>query len=78
MNSPETISTENFEISRRPFKGLALLSSSVIGTVAVLIFLGAWASEKRIEDRAISIGKNPDQIQAEWWEDSLLFVCPVH
>ncbi len=52
--------------------------SSVIGTLAVLIYFGAWASSDRIENRAQALGISESQVEGEWWEDGLVFVCPLH
>ncbi|NQW20576.1 MAG: hypothetical protein HQ477_07635 [Chloroflexi bacterium] len=71
-------SLEGFEIMRRPFVGFGLLMSSVIGTLVVLIYFGAWASSNRIENRAYAAGTTESQIDGEWWEDGLVFVCPLH
>ncbi len=69
---------DGFEIKRRPIVGLGLLLSSVIGTLAVLIYFGAWASSDRIENRAHAVGSSESQIEADWWEDGLIFACPFH
>lgn len=52
--------------------------SSVLGTLAVLIYFGAWASSDRIENRAHAAGIPESQAEGEWWEDSLVFACPLH
>jgi len=52
--------------------------SSVIGTLAVLIYFGAWASTDRIENRALAAGITESQTEGEWWEDGLIFACPLH
>ena len=69
---------DGFEINRRPIVGFGLLMSSVIGTLAVLIYFGAWASSDRIENRAMAAGISEIQVEGEWWEDGLVFVCPLH
>ena len=69
---------DGFEIKRRPFLGFGLLMSSVIGTLAVLIYFGAWASVDRIESRALAAGVDESQIEGEWWEDGLVLACPLH
>ncbi len=69
---------DGFEIKRRPIIGLGLLMSSVIGTLAVLIYFGAWASSDRIENRAQASGISESQVEGEWWEDGLVFACPLH
>lgn len=69
---------DGFEIKRRPIIGFGLLMSSVIGTLAVLIYFGAWASSDRIENRALAAGIYEIQVESEWWEDGLVFVCPLH
>ncbi|MDG0865478.1 hypothetical protein [Candidatus Lucifugimonas marina] len=74
-NSPEL---DGFEIKRRPILGFGLLMSSVIGTIAVLIYFGAWASVDRIENRAQAAGISESQVEGEWWEDGLVFACPLH
>jgi hypothetical protein len=73
--SPEL---DGFEIKNRPFLGYGLLMSSVIGTLAVLIYFGAWASTDRIENRALAAGITESQTEGEWWEDGLIFACPLH
>ena len=73
--SPEL---DGFEIKRRPMLGFGLLMSSVIGTLAVLIYFGAWASSDRIENRAQAAGISETQVEGEWWEDGLVFACPLH
>ncbi len=55
--------------------------SSVIGTLAVLIYFGAWASSDRIENRALAAGiseSHAANAEGEWWEDGLIFACPLH
>ncbi len=52
--------------------------SSVFGTLAVLIYFGAWASSDRIENRALAAGIYEAQAENEWWEDGLVFACPLH
>lgn len=74
-NSPEL---DGFEIKRRPFLGFGLLMASVIGTIAVLIYFGAWASVDRIESRAHAAGIPESQVEGEWWEDGLVIACPLH
>jgi hypothetical protein len=69
---------DGFEIKRRPFVGFGLLMSSVIGTLAVLIYFGAWASSDRIENRAQAAGISESQVEGEWWEDGLVLACPLH
>ena len=69
---------DSFQISDRPFLGLGLLMTSVIGTLAVLIFFGAWASSDRTTDRAIEAGITKSSVEAEWWEKGLLLTCPLH
>jgi hypothetical protein len=69
---------DGFEIKRRPIIGFGLLLSSIIGTLAVLIYFGAWASSNRIENRAHAAGVAESQVEAEWWEDGLVFACPLH
>ena len=69
---------DGFEIKRRPIVGFGLLMSSVIGTLAVLIYFGAWASSDRIENRALAAGIYESQVEGEWWEDGLVLACPLH
>jgi|TARA_B110000263_G_scaffold226541_1_gene218249 hypothetical protein len=73
-----TPNLDGFEITRRPLIGFGLLISSVIGTLAVLIFFGAWASSDRIENRALAAGISEIQVESEWWEDGLVLACPLH
>jgi hypothetical protein len=80
-NQPTVVSTPNlqgFEIKRRPIVGLGLLMSSVIGSLAVLIYFGAWASTDRIEIRVLAAEISGLQAEGEWWEDGLIFACPLH
>ena len=78
--APTTAGTSDtpdwIEISgRRPFRGLGLLALSVLFTLAVLIFFGAWFADGRIEARSDALGA---QAEGEWWEDGLITVCPIH
>ena len=73
-----TPNLDGFEITRRPLIGFGLLISSVIGSLAVLIFFGAWASSDRIENRALAAGISEIQVESEWWEDGLVLACPLH
>ena len=73
-----TPNLDGFEITRRPLIGFGLLISSVIGTLAVLIFFGAWASSDRIENRALAAGISEIQVESEWWENGLVLACPLH
>lgn len=61
--------------SRKPWLGLGLLISSIVFTLAVLIFFGAWFADGRIADRASAAGHD---VEGEWWEDGLITVCPIH
>ncbi len=60
---------------RRPTLGIGLLAGSVVFTVAVLIFFGAWFADDRIEARSDAIGHSAE---GDWWEDGLIAVCPIH
>lgn len=62
--------------SRRPWIGLTLLGISIFSTLAVLIYFGAWVAQDRIEARADEGAAA--QSEGEWWEDSLIAVCPIH
>jgi hypothetical protein len=62
--------------ARRPWQGLALLVASIIGTLAVLIYFGAWFAEDRVQAR--SAAGETAEAQGEWWEDGLIAICPVH
>ena len=75
MSSPVI---DGFQITDRPFLGFGLLMTSVIGTLAILIYFGAWASSNRITDRATEAGITKSNVEAEWWEKSLLLTCPLH
>ena len=65
--------------ARRPWLGLLLLGISVAGTLAILIYFGAWFADNRIEARGVADDEtgqvNPE---GEWWEDGLISICPVH
>jgi hypothetical protein len=69
---------DGFEIKRRPIVGFGLLILSVIGTLVFMIYFGAWVSYDRIENRAFTAGIPETQVEGEWWEDGLVFVCPLH
>jgi hypothetical protein len=60
---------------KRPWLGLALLATSIVSTVAVLVFFGAWLAQDRIAARADETGQSSS---GEWWEDGLIAVCPIH
>ena len=74
----ESPALDGFKIADRPFLGFGLLMTSVIGTLAILIYFGAWASADRITDRAIEAGITKSSVEAEWWEKGLLLTCPLH
>ena len=69
---------DGFEIKRRPILGLGLLMATVISTLAMLIYFGAWASSDRIENRALAAGTTESHLEGEWWEDGLIIACPLH
>ena len=69
---------DGFEIKRRPFIGFGLLAATLIGTLAVLIYFGAWASADRVENRALAAGIPESQQESEWWADGLIYACPLH
>ena len=75
INSPVS---DGFQITDRPFLGFGLLMISVIGTLAILIYFGAWASSDRITDRATEAGITKSSVEAAWWEKGLLLTCPLH
>ncbi len=68
--------------SRRPVRGLALIGLSLVFSLAVLIYLGAWASSDRIEARSLDgeseAYDHETGASGAWWEDGLVFVCPLH
>jgi hypothetical protein len=77
--SPELPPEPNgFEIKRRPVLGLGLLMTTVISTLAMLIYFGAWASSDRIENRALAAGTTESHVEGNWWEDGLIIACPLH
>ena len=75
MSSPVL---DGFQIADSPFLGFGLLLTSVIGSLAILIYFGAWASSDRITDRATEAGITKSSVEAEWWEKGLLLTCPLH
>ncbi|MDA1280076.1 MAG: hypothetical protein O3B95_08560 [Chloroflexi bacterium] len=75
LASPDS---EGFTISRRPLLGFGLLGATIVVTLAVLIYLGAWASSDRIENRVLAASTGGVHDQGDWWEDSLLLACPLH
>lgn len=60
----------------RPWKGLGLLLVSVLSTLAILIYFGAWAASDRVEARTAS--QQDSGGESEAWEEGLLYVCPFH
>jgi hypothetical protein len=78
-SSPELApELDGFEIKRRPILGLGLLMATVISTLAMLIYFGAWASTDRIENRAFAAGAAESHVEGNWWEDGLIMACPLH
>lgn len=73
--SPEL---DGFELRRRPFLGFGLLVFSVVAALAVLIYLGAWASSDQIENRALAAGVPVSHADGKWLERGLLLACPLH
>ena len=69
---------DGFEIRRRPILGFGLMMSTVIFTLALLIYFGAWASSDRIENRALAAGTTESHVEGNWWEDGLIIACPLH
>ena len=53
-----------------PIIGLSLMGFTIIICLAFLIYFGSWVTEKRLEVRE---QKNP-----VWWENTVLWVCPLH
>ena len=65
--------------AQRPWQGLALLGISVVATLAILIYFGAWHADNRIEARNTeAAGAGQESTQDEWWEDGLISICPIH
>tara|TARA_B100000686_G_C16780872_1_gene971767 strand:- start:1815 stop:1991 length:177 start_codon:yes stop_codon:yes gene_type:complete len=54
----------------KPAIGLSLMGITIIICIAFLIYFTAWFAEKRLEIRD---HKNP-----VWWENTVLWVCPLH
>ncbi len=69
---------DGFEPARRPSLGFGLLAATTIGTLALLTYLGAWASAGQIENSALASDIPVSHVAGKWWEDSLLLVCPLH
>jgi|TARA_B100001971_G_C17993135_1_gene433384 uncharacterized protein YneF (UPF0154 family) len=53
-----------------PTIGISLMGFTIIICLVFLIYFGAWVAEKRLEVR--------DQKNPVWWENTVLWVCPLH
>ena len=55
---------------KRPVMGLTFIGFTLIVCLAFLIYFGAWVADKRLELR--------NQQEPIWWENTILWVCPLH
>lgn len=65
---------------RPPWRGLALLGVSAGFSAALLIYFGAWSALDRVEARQLALAPRAEAaapVEA-WWEEGLLWVCPLH
>ncbi|MFL2665047.1 MAG: hypothetical protein ACJ0G8_03715 [Dehalococcoidia bacterium] len=54
--------------------GIIFMAISIIFSILILIYLSAGIAFDRSVERA-NIGEN---IQKQWWEDQMLYICPLH
>ena len=60
----------------------------VVVSAALTIFFGAWAADARVEARVEAYEEPsgqpdasiqlPGEVEKEWWESTVLLVCPLH
>jgi len=87
-NSMNFASTGGFHGKRRPWRGLILLGSTFILSTALSIYISAWAASERISARSLLMVDTPGAIRTEgksdvhdissWWENGVLYLCPLH
>ena len=65
---------------RPPWRGLTLLAISAAFSAALLVYFGAWSAAERVDARGLTLASRTEVIEPgeAWWEDSLLWVCPLH
>ena len=51
---------------------------SVLISTGVLIYLAAWSADQRVQARALYASSGVTAGDKSFWEDSALWVCPVH
>ena len=60
----------NIKELRRPVTGISFIGITLVLTLVFLVYFGAWFAEKRLEQR--------DHKEPIWWENTVLWVCPLH
>ena len=87
-NSVDFLSTEQFHVNRRPWRGLILIGSTFMLSAALSIYISAWAVSDRISARSLLMVDTPGVVRTEgksnvqdissWWENGVLYLCPLH
>ena len=65
---------EKIEIFLPKNNGIIFMIISIIFSIFLLIYLSASIAFDRSIERA-NVGEN---IQKQWWEDQMLYICPLH
>tara|TARA_B100000401_G_C52662277_1_gene650692 strand:+ start:176 stop:388 length:213 start_codon:yes stop_codon:yes gene_type:complete len=66
--------SKNIKLSPRRNNGITFMIISIIFSILLLIYLSAGIAFDRSIERA-NIGQEAEK---QWWEDQILYICPLH
>ena len=66
--------SKNIKLSPRRNNGITFMIISIIISILLLIYLSAGIAFDRSIERA-NIGQ---EVEKQWWEDQILYICPLH
>ncbi|MAR34055.1 MAG: hypothetical protein CL714_00775 [Chloroflexi bacterium] len=65
---------ENIKLFPERNNGITFMIISIIFSILLLIYLSAGIAFDRSIERA-NIGQDGEK---QWWEDQILYICPLH
>jgi len=66
--------SENIKNISPKNNGIIFMITSIIFSILLIIYLSAGIAFDRSLDRA-NIGQETEK---QWWEDQILYICPLH
>ena len=66
--------SENIKLFSRVNNGITFMTISILFSIFLLIYLSAGIAF----DRSIQRTNIDQNAEKQWWEDQILYICPLH